>query len=71
MAGRVERLEFSSQSLLINLKLIQKNKECLRQIFYSCSPVESWHINERGLFNIQTANSGQQCHNENVNNLRG
>ena len=76
MVGRVERLEFSSQSSIDKLKAnTEKTKRAWvyksRQIFHSRSPVESCHINERGLFTVQTVSSGKQYSNENVNNSQG
>ena len=51
---RVERLEFSSQSFINKLKTNTKKQRkfgfTIRDSFYSRSLVESWHINESGLF---------------------
>ena len=51
MAGRVERSEFSSLKANTEKQNVWVYKS--RKIFYSRSPIESWHVNERCLFNIQ------------------
>ena len=58
MVGKVEKLDFSSQSFINKFKTNNTEKQRMfgftnRQIFYSHSPVESWHINECGLFSVQ------------------